>query len=264
MARKKKVRPLHRDPLVRRVAVILEAGRSSLWQYEAACRTGIRSRLCLSGTNWHDADDYAGRVVLFALHRIGRAHRPSWAQGQPEYDDRLIERRRCVTCGGEMELGSRLKYCSDECGAIAWNRQWQARGRHEDEITRLAFHAACAKGERPERQCAHCDKAFEVTAKNVRQKYCDEKCFKAAKSVDKNRMCPTCGIGFIANHRTHEYCSPHCQSRARKVELPTKKCETCGVEFQPRDRWQNERRRFCSRACSDEAQRARWKCEAAA
>jgi hypothetical protein len=196
-----------------------------------------------------------------------------------------------------MESGSRWKYCSDECGAVAKNRAREARLKDDDEIARLAFYAARAKGELPERQCKHCGKAFAVTAKRVRQKFCSELCFTEAKSVDRGRMCPTCGTAFVATYKSHRYCSQPCNPQTRKLDLPVKQCRACGKNFRPRTRAEAERREFCSRTCAASAaalkrvpqtcqhcggefflkrpsvpqlfcsamcfQRSRWKCEAA-
>jgi ribosomal protein S27AE len=99
-----------------------------------------------------------------------------------------------------------------------------------------------------------------VTAKNILQRYCSKRCYADANAVDKNRTCPTCGTAFMANHRTHAFCGPKCQSKSRRLDLPPKQCAACGVDFQPRDRTQSERRRFCTSGC---AAGSRWRCEAA-
>ncbi|MGO4643232.1 hypothetical protein AB4Z43_32910 [Mesorhizobium sp. 2RAF45] len=131
-----KVRPraINRDRrrhMVSIVATILNAGDPTPFAFEATCRYSIRSRLCLKGWGWHEADATAADIVGEAMRLIG-ARRPPWAEGQPEYVQlgagALIERTRCVQCHGPLPDDHR-KFCGQHCAQAhhaLWNRRKEA------------------------------------------------------------------------------------------------------------------------------------------
>lgn len=216
-------RRLHRDPIVRRVAAILEMGRPTRFAFEGACRHGLRAaRLCGSSTTWRAADKFAALVVELALHRLG-ATRPTWAQGQPELVDRL-DRWTCLTCGGLLDVDTRWRYCSDECKAIGVGRSVEARLKADADAARLAFWAARARGECPERACDHCGEAFRLTiegSRGVLQRYCSRACWLASKVVDRTRTCPVCRQTFRYKYKRQVYCSAAClySTRSKRREI---------------------------------------------
>jgi hypothetical protein len=116
-----------RAHIVRVIAAILVAGEPTKFAFEATCRHAVRSRLCLAGWRWSDADDMAADIVAMALRRIG-AQRPTWQQGQPEWAQEgfaPILRTRCVRCRSPLPEGH-LKFCSQLCG-----------GAHFDTMNRV-------------------------------------------------------------------------------------------------------------------------------
>lgn len=117
-ARPRRINKDRRRHLVETVATILKSGESSPFAFEASCRHGLRSRLCLAGWGWQDADALAADIVAEALRRIG-ARRPTWEEGQPDYVQNgggaLIERTRCVRCHTPLPEGH-FKFCSRLCG----------------------------------------------------------------------------------------------------------------------------------------------------
>jgi hypothetical protein len=105
-----------RAHIERVVAMILARGEPTQFAYEATCRHAVRSRLCLAGWRWTDADEVAAGVVAAALKRIG-AQRPTWKQGQHEWTQDgygPIERTRCVRCNGPLPVGC-WKFCCQPC-----------------------------------------------------------------------------------------------------------------------------------------------------
>lgn len=140
---KPKPRRLNRDRrrhLVETIAAImkrgLENGAPTKFTYEATCRHGIRSKLCLQGWGWHEADAVALDIVGAALRQLG-AVRPPWAEGQPEWAQNgsgaLIERTRCVRCHTPLPEGH-TKFCGQTCNAtwhMALDRVKEAR---EDRV----------------------------------------------------------------------------------------------------------------------------------
>jgi hypothetical protein len=110
-----------------------EGKAASLLNFEGPCRHALRSRLCLEGWKWADADAVANDIVQTALIRVG-AERPSWEEGQPEYSQTgagaLIERTFCVRCHAPLE-GHQRKFCSSLCNAA--HSKATAKRRNADE-----------------------------------------------------------------------------------------------------------------------------------
>jgi hypothetical protein len=254
---------IHRDPLVRRIARILDTGRPTRFAFEGACRHGLRSRLCLSGERWTHADQVAGVIITLALHRIG-ASRPTWQQGQPDPVDRQ-ERWSCLTCGGLIDSESaRWRYCSDECKAIAISRATESRMRADAKAARAAFWAARANGGWLTRDCAHCRRPFRPTNEGPRgalQRYCSRACYMAVKTVDRHRTCAGCGQGFDYQSKDQRFCSKACANRAESAQPgPQRSCPMCGQFFTDRSR--AGIRQYCSNKCMKRHHRA-LRCEAA-
>jgi len=118
---KRRVKRINRDKrrhLVELATAVLRSGEASLFAFEATCRHGLRSRFCLAGWKWNDADALAEDIVSEALRLLG-AKRPTWEEGQPEYVQNgggaLIERTRCVRCHTPLPEGH-YKFCSRLCG----------------------------------------------------------------------------------------------------------------------------------------------------
>lgn len=218
---KPKPRQLNKDRnrhLVETVAAILKSGEPTLFAFEASCRHGIRSSLCLQSWDWQEADIVAAEIVATALNRIG-AMRPTWRQGQPEHTQdgfAAIQRRSCLHCGGiipdeRLEHSTRaVLYCDPLCG----NAHRLARQRAAGERVSRAEHEAAMAARREKR------------------------------TVEKQRDCPTCGTRFIARFWSSEYCSRECSPSVQRV-LADRSCDNCGVGFRPR----NASIRFCSRRC---------------
>ncbi|MBL0934244.1 MAG: hypothetical protein IBJ07_05795 [Rhizobiaceae bacterium] len=118
VARPRRINVDRRRHLVDTVATILKTGDPTPFAFEATCRHALRSKLCLEGWKWHEADSLSVEIVTTALNRIG-ARRPTWAEGQPEYVQNgagaLIERTRCIRCHKPLPEGH-FKFCSFLCG----------------------------------------------------------------------------------------------------------------------------------------------------
>jgi hypothetical protein len=105
-----------RAHIVRVVAEVLARAEPTAFAFEAVCRYAIRSRLCLAGWRWADADDMPAGIVAAALKKVG-AQRPTWKQGQQEWTQDgygPIERTRCVRCNGRLPEGC-WKFCCHPC-----------------------------------------------------------------------------------------------------------------------------------------------------
>jgi hypothetical protein len=114
----------------------------SLFGLEGPLRHGIRSDLCLQGWRWRDADDMARDLLEEAFRRV-RAVRPSWNEGQPEWNveaGTLIERTRCARCHKPLPEG-RPKFCSAICRHTFHSRLTKLREVDEDTAVQMAIRS---------------------------------------------------------------------------------------------------------------------------
>ncbi|MDP5306391.1 hypothetical protein [Paracoccus spongiarum] len=118
------------DRLAKTIRTEREAGRiATLFNLEGPLRHAIRSKLCLQGWRWSDADAMARDLLDATFIRLG-ANRPSWNEGQPEWlidGGGLIGRLVCARRGCDRPLpeGHR-KFCGKLC-----------RDAHHTSIERL-------------------------------------------------------------------------------------------------------------------------------
>jgi hypothetical protein len=120
VAKPRKLNQRKQQHLVTAVAVILDRGEPTQFALEATCRHALRSRLCLQGWRWAEADAVAFDIVAKALRRAG-AQRPTWAEGQPEhlqnFSGAMIARTRCVRCRKTLPDGH-WKFCGSTCSTM--------------------------------------------------------------------------------------------------------------------------------------------------
>lgn len=132
-APRKRLTKEKRRQLVDAMTAILREGESSKFEFEASCRHGLRTSLCLKGWSWGEADETAAAIVHRALNIIG-AVRPTWYEGQPEWTQNdsgaLIARTRCIRCRHRLEE-TQAKFCSKLCAGahhMALSSIREARG----------------------------------------------------------------------------------------------------------------------------------------
>lgn len=265
--KKEQAERLHREPIVREVARILDVGTPTKWRWTSAAHHGVRSALCLKGLSWADADKRAGEIVTLARHRIGISLYPSWteAQGSPP-----VEREYyfCAACGGRPEGGSHDRpWCSEICRSILYKRDRTAAGRHDD-VARARARAAILTGGQPsdvnwqkaERRCRHCSTPYFPTLR--RQRYCSTVC--SANAIrGPARDCLVCATPFAPKSAEQRYCGHKCeriagQRRARQMWAATAQqhalvCRICETPFTSTRSY----RVFCSDACVAENERRR-------
>ncbi len=206
-----------RETIIAAIVRILDCGRSSKFEYEAAAHHGLRSGLCLEGQQWAAADKSADEIVKEALHRIG-ATRPTWWQGQPEWTQFAfapIDRFFCERCGSlipedRTSTGRNpVRFYSSLCSRAAKStRHWRMRARMT-AAERAAMVAATADARRD----AH------------------------AEAMTKT--CEHCGTAFRAVQSARRYCSHRCATQATREPQPTKRapmiaertCKSCGATF---------------------------------
>lgn len=136
----RRLKPARRDAFITAAMNILYRGKPTVFRFEAALRSGLRSRFCAEGWRWQDAHDAAEDVTLTALARIG-AVRPSWQDGQAYFVNdgaARIESTRCIQCGGGLPEGH-WRFCGKLCRDVHGKRT-EAGNRREDEraITELS------------------------------------------------------------------------------------------------------------------------------
>ncbi|MFG1465949.1 hypothetical protein V5F77_24020 [Xanthobacter sp. DSM 24535] len=113
---RRKLKPGLRNRMIDILVPILRRAEPTAFAIEGVMRSNIRSRLCLKGWGWRDADNASEDVLEAALNRIG-AVRPAWKQGQPEWtQDGVVHvpRTRCVNCGKTLPEEN-YKYCGPIC-----------------------------------------------------------------------------------------------------------------------------------------------------
>jgi predicted nucleic acid-binding Zn ribbon protein len=170
-----------RQAKVRQIADVLREGEPSRFRYEAACRHGLRAKLCLDGWPYHAADQEAHQLVQAALDMLG-ARRPSWAMGQPEWTQdgtRVAERYRCARCAGPLPEG-RWLWCSDACRSAAHQDRARRQNREDHNAKARAYRAAWA-AKVPERTCETCGRGFKPKdpGRRPNPRFCSVKCRNA-------------------------------------------------------------------------------------
>lgn len=259
--RKERAERLHREPVVRAIARILEAGEPTRWRWTSACHRGLRMAMCAKGVPWEIADQRAGQIVTLARHRIG-LQIPSSQMAQGD----LLEEREywyCSSCGGFMQSNAR-PWCSEECRHVLRGRRYRASGRL-DEMARLHAVRIILTGgaEPPQRRCHHCyqliPRTMHVTV------YCSRRCRELAHEKPPPRPCTICQGTFHPLNKHGLYCSDACYDEGRRrtarvrmgrpAEPAASCCKICDATFVGRQ--QNQL--TCSPACRAEAARRRAK-----
>jgi hypothetical protein len=283
LAEKRKAEPRRMDQvrfrqLVDKAACILRTGESTKFEFEGACRHGIRSALCLGGWPWSDADAAAAAIVAKALNQIG-AVRPTWDQGQPDYAVAYgSQRSRCARCDGPIaedrgsSNGTPVKFCSDLCAHNAMAERKRISG---EKVSLAEYLATCvARTERTMQERAAvcqnpaCGRLFPT--KDRDRKYCSRKCWDAREKLYPERVCerPECGNVFTPKNSgksVSRYCSRECANLSRRKVRPALTCQNpdCRTIFYPD--FPSDKRKYCSDACRPEAVRRlaalRWRCE---
>lgn len=237
--------------LVGKVAAILERGESSKFEFEAACRHGLRQTLCLQGWPWQDADDAGAQIVAMALRR-NSAVRPAWKEGQPEWTQdghSPIERTRCVNCGGNLPPagnGNERKFCATHCRNACTLRVAKLSGERVSRAEHFARLAA-DKERRivdSERDCAYCERPFIPKYRSQRnQEFCSHECYYASTRLAL-QPCAQCGREFQPTKFRKKYCSTECGIEATRA--PPRPCERCGTIFRRKE----SKYKFCSKSCA--------------
>jgi hypothetical protein len=167
--------PRHRRIAIREtLAELMRAVEPTPFAAEGPCRAGVRSRLCLDGWSWVQADAEAALLVMSALQQVG-AKRPSWKEGQPEWTQDGYAphtRERCVRCCRPLPEGN-FRYCGPVCARAAEadrdRRHYQKDGAIVRKAQRIAWSAR-----QPVRSCEVCSKEFRPNHKG--QKLCSRAC----------------------------------------------------------------------------------------
>jgi predicted nucleic acid-binding Zn ribbon protein len=187
--------PSHRRAAIRNViAGLMREVEPTPFAAEGPCRAGVRSRLCLDGWPWGQADAAAADVVQAALSEVG-AKRPTWRQGQPEFTQdgyAPLTRERCARCAKPLPEGNR-KYCGPLCAKAARN-DWKHRQDKEAAYAATKAYRAAWSKRQPERTCPVCGKAFQP--KHKHSKICSKSCWNNALREDA-RLARLAGGGKV-------------------------------------------------------------------
>lgn len=265
--RKERAERLHREPIVREVARILDVGLPTKWRWTSAVHHAMRATFCVKGMAWAEADKRASEIVTLARHRIGLSLYPSWTEARgPAPEER--EYYFCAACGGRPNGGSHNRpWCSEICRNVLRLREREAAGRHED-AARARAKAAVLTGGKPsdvnwqkaERRCHHCSNLYTPTLK--RQRFCSQTC-GANAARGPARDCLVCAQPFAPKSAEQLYCGQKCfkviaqrrvrERRAAAAQQHALICRTCETQFTSTRSY----RTFCSEACVAEGERRR-------
>lgn len=255
---KPKARRLNKDRrrhLVENVVIILKTGEPTRFALEGSCRHGLRAGLCLDGWKWQEADEAAAEIVTTALKQIG-AQRPTWAEGQPEWQEPLTERLYCARCKKRLpppsedhNNGIPRKYCSRLCLTAASHHRARLSGERMSRAERIAQWTAETAKRRKERvrPCERCGEPFLPTQNSVR--FCSVQCaaIERAKVARKpDQPCLTCGEPFHAKGSSQKYCSMECRDVGRRGQHE-RMCPVCLSVFTARR--PSDQAVTCSRRC---------------
>ncbi|MBO0904219.1 hypothetical protein [Jiella sonneratiae] len=274
---KAKCRQLNHQVMLRLVesaASILRTGEPTYFEFEGACRSGIRRSLIMQGWKWVDADNAAADVVSAALKQIG-AVRPTWDQGQPECAANFsVEHYYCSRCGtsipDERKASGRAKFCSDLCSTAASLTKARMSGERRSLADYLAQISRTSAEEVRQRTgtCEQCNRPFIA---HSGQLFCSVRCRGLAERSKPEVNCEQCGTAFRSrlNHgQRQKYCSKTCADAAAtgierwRKPRPQVTCEGCGSIFSLKV--VSRPRRFCSQSCANRknnSDRARMRCE---
>ncbi len=251
-----------RQRLIEGTAKLLRTGQPTFFAFEGACRTGLRSSLCLHGWPWHDADAAAADVVAAALAQIG-AVRPTYQQAQPEWTEEgfsPIRRTRCRCCDGKLPEDSDASFCSKICASIHYAQTAQKFGEKQDRATYLARRQAETVERRRQREvnCEHCREPFVIAKAGAPQRFCSKTCAYEHRKVSRPQpQCASCKSTFEFNgqpSRAPKMC-PDCQSAKPWVKpIRDRICPICERGFRPLKR-SMEGQVFCSMKCKGKASR---------
>jgi hypothetical protein len=258
--RKAKRERLHREPVVRRIAELLDDGTPTKWRWTSAAHRGLRAAMCMKGVPWKDADQRAEEIVTLARHRIGLSLYPSWAEARGPTPE-VREFHYCEGCGGYIG-GSSHPWCSRECASRLYSRRHLSR--REDAACRGAAGALLAPAvaivEPPvrERRCRRCARLFCVPRAHRHQLHCSKACGARAERRFDVRHCIVCAEQFTARSPTQMACTLQCQkvARQRGQRSPPRgdaRCRHCGGTFALRVT--GPRAAFCSDRCRRAAKR---------
>lgn len=201
---------------------IMKTRSWSKFEFEGACRSGIRAGLCLEGWRWPHADLQAVEIVETALNRIG-AVRPRWDEGQPEYViEGLVERTRCVHCARaipEERTRPNVKYCGGVCAKASIKQKQIRSGERLNMVEYLA--------------------AMSVKSNKTLQ--------------ERSGNCEVCGTFFLSDQRDRRFCSQACK-KVEQVRYPPRPCDICSAIYKPKMARAGITR-TCSVGCGNELRR---------
>lgn len=243
-----------REQVVEVILTSLREYSLTKFEYEGACRAGLRAKLCLQGHPWRIAEHEAKTIVAEALRRLG-AVRPVWEEGQPEF---LISKENCVRCGGpldEDDIERRVRFCSQMCRESAKLHRTEIFSFQEKKTYKHSFYIK-AKKAAEERSCHACGKSFLSIKPD--QAFCSNEC-RARTRINPARLrdCECCGERFLAKgamNRLEKYCGIVCYETTRAKGFE-KTCEHCKTSY----RAKTPQGRFCSSVCNDRAKYERRK-----
>lgn len=237
--------------VVAQTAATLRTWETTPFQFEAACRHGLRQSFCEKGHGWQPSDDAAADIVAEALANNG-AKRPSYDEGQWEY---TVSPDFCVGCQGpldEVAIVRRQRFCSIECAKVTNERRAYGEMRRNLEVARIAQRMIRAEKE-PAVECQHCHRPFQrmaITHALARGagKFCSKACHDASMRIYADRDCVVCGDTFRPSREMQQCCSVQCRAQ-QQIKPDNAECQHCHKSFKSYRVGTGKQEKFCSTAC---------------
>lgn len=196
-----------RKHLVCEITKIMRNWRFTPFENEGACRSGLRSAMCLSGSSWALADQEAQSIVEEAL-TVMRATRPTLVQGQREYS---VPRENCAWCYGEIDsesVNQGHRFCSEYCASMSKLRSNEYHSFAMQHRRARAFKLL-VKAKSQSKNCSHCGSSFKSHDENAR--YCSHPCFlRHVQAKTQTKICLWCAKSFYAGSSRAKFCSAAC------------------------------------------------------
>lgn len=84
---------------------------------------------------------------------------------------------------------------------------------HNAKIGRRVHEAALRRPGPRQKICPFCSKSFSVLPSTAKSLYCNKECWQQHHIQKRTRICPECGVQFVAKVRKQKLCSHACRNK---------------------------------------------------
>ena len=106
-----------------------------------------------------------------------------------------------------------------------------------------------------EKVCKNCHKVFNPPRSHPDVKFCCYECSRQSRCVLENKICPNCKKEFKPKTKRDKYCSKHCSDEAKKDKFKNSYVTVCKECRKIFRTVPSNNQRYCSRECFDMARK---------